>query len=40
MNVGSCFVYALDKHLNELVDLHPIVIYVTDLESIVKENVS
>ena len=40
MNVGSCFIDALDKHLDELVDLHPVVIYVTDLVCIVKENVS
>ena len=40
MDVGSGLVDALDEELDELVDLHPVVADVTQLVSVVEEDVS
>ncbi len=39
MHVRSCLVYALDEVPDELVDLHPVVADVGDLERVVEEDV-
>jgi short-subunit dehydrogenase involved in D-alanine esterification of teichoic acids len=40
VNICARLVDALDEELDELVDLHPVVADVTQLESVVEENMS
>ena len=40
MNVGSRFVHAADQHFDIRIDNHFIVVVVTQLESVVEEDVS